>query len=88
MADAQRLVNARNARHLSALSEAGKAAGNSAAQFQPDQHSVASRFFEVRGTLQVEQTTVQEYSVVQRDALEVKTLWRQRGAAGTAAPLQ
>lgn len=88
LADAHRLVTARSATHLTTLTDAGKMSGNAAAQFNEGQHSVASRFFEVRGKLQVEQTTVQELSVVQRDGLDVKTLWRQRGVAPTVAPLQ
>ncbi len=87
-ADAHRLVNARNATHLSTLSSAGKAAGKTDAKFNEAQHSVASRFFEVRGILRVEQTIVQEQSVVQRDGLEVKTLWRQRGVVAPPAALQ
>lgn len=88
LADAHRLVTARNATHLALLADASKAGGNAAAQFNEGQHSVASRFFEVRGKLQVEQTTVLEQSLVQRDGLEVKTLWRQRGVAPVVAPLQ
>ncbi|MDO8251071.1 MAG: type II secretion system protein GspK, partial [Rhodoferax sp.] len=65
-----------------------KAGGNAAAQFNDAQHSVSSRFFEVRGNLQVDKTTVQEQSVVQRDGLEVKTLGRKRGVAPVVAPLQ
>lgn len=88
MADAQRLVRTRNMTHLGALGDAGKAGGNAAAQFNEAQHSVTSRFFEVRGSLRIEQTRVQEHSVVQRDGLEVTTLWRQRGVAQTAVSLQ
>ena len=88
LADAHRLVRARSATHLSHLGEAGQAAGKVTAQFNERQHSVASRFFEIRGQLQVDQTTVEELSVVQRDGLEVKTLWRQRGAGTAVAPLQ
>jgi general secretion pathway protein K len=84
MADAHRLVNARNAAHLTDLGDAVKAGdkrGADAAQFNEAQHSVTTRFFEVQGQLRIEQTTVQEISVVQRDGLEVKTLWRKRGVA-------
>ncbi len=88
MADAHRLVRARNTSHLAALTDAARAGGNSLARFMDAQHSVTSRFFEVRGTLQVEQTTVQEQSVVQRDGLEVKTLWRRRGTVAPAQTLQ
>lgn len=87
-ADAHRLVAARNATHLASLTDASKAGSNAAAQFYPEQHSVASRFFEVRGNLQVDKTIVQEQSVVQRDGLEVKTLARKRGVAPVVAPLQ
>ncbi len=88
LADARRLVQTRNTKHLNSLEEAGKAGGNAAAQFDPGQHSVASRFFEIRGQLRIGPTVVQEQSVVQRDGLTVKTLWRQRGVAQVSTPLQ
>lgn len=88
MADARRLVTARDAKYLSTLTDAGKMSGKTDAKFEAGLHSVASRFFEVRGILRVEQMVVQEQSVVQRDGREVKTLWRQRGVAPASAPLQ
>jgi general secretion pathway protein K len=88
IADAHRLVTTRSATHLATLADASKAGGLASAQFNDAQHSVASRFFEVSGNLQVAQTTVQEQSLVQRDGLEVKTLWRKRSVAPLAAPLQ
>jgi len=36
----------------------------------------------------VDQTMVQERSVVQRDGVEVKTLWRKRGVAPPGGPVQ
>ena len=42
--------------------------------------AIASRYFEVRGRLRLEQTIVEERSLVQRDGNTVKTLWRERGA--------
>jgi general secretion pathway protein K len=87
-AHAQALVRARNTTHLATLAEAAKAGRNEAAQFNDSQHSVSSKFFEVRGNLRVGQTVVQEQSVVQRDGLTVKTLWRQRGVAQALPPLQ
>ncbi len=86
--NAQALVRARNVTHLASLAEALKAGRNEAAQFDGNQHSVASKFFEVRGNLRTGQTVVQEQSVVQRDGLIVKTLWRQRGVAQALPPLQ
>ncbi|MBA3059941.1 MAG: type II secretion system minor pseudopilin GspK [Gammaproteobacteria bacterium] len=88
LADADRLVRERNATHLAALSDAGKLSGRAEAQFDAARHSVSSRFFEVRGSLRIDQATVQEQSVVQRDGLDVKTLSRQRGVAGTTPTLQ
>ncbi len=87
-ADAQRLVDARNLMHLSTLADASKLSSNSSAKFVDAQHSVSSRFFEVRGQLRLEQTAVQQQSVVQRDGLAVKTLWRQQGVASTPVALQ
>ncbi len=88
MADASRLVRERALTHFSALADAAKASGNALARFTDAQHSVASRFFEVRGNLQVDQSVVQERSVVQRDGMEVKTLWRKRGVPSPGGPLQ
>lgn len=88
LADAHQLVTTRNQSHLTTLADASKAAGVTGAQFSEGQHSVSSRFFEVRGQLRLEQTTVQEQSLLQRDGLEVKTLSRQRGMAPLTAPLQ
>jgi len=89
-ANAQALVRARDVTHLATLAEAAKAGRNDAAQFDAAQHSVDSKFFEVRGNLRVGQTVVQEQSVVRRDkvTLIVKTLWRQRGVAEAVPPLQ
>jgi len=83
LADAHRLVRERNAIHLATLSDASKISGKTSAQFNAALHSVSSRFFEVRGDLRIDQATVQEVSVVQRDGLEVKTLSRQRVASSS-----
>jgi general secretion pathway protein K len=88
LADANRMVQFRNASHFTSLADVRKAGGNAAAQFNDGKHSVTTRFFEVRGKLQVDQTTVQEQTVVQRDGLDVKTLWRRRGVVQMPAPLQ
>ncbi len=88
MADASRLVRERGASPLTSLADATKVSGNAAARFVEGQHSVATRFFEVRGNLQVDQTTVLERSVVQRDGLDVKTLWRKRGVTASGSPVQ
>lgn len=88
LADAHRLVRARSATHLAAYTEAGKAAGRPDAALNADQHSVASNFFEVRGRLRLDQTTVQERSVVQRQGMNVTVVARTRGVLPLGAPLQ
>lgn len=88
LADAHRLVAARTTAHFASLDDVAKAKGSGPAQLDAAQHSVASRFFEVRGRLQIEQDIVEEYSLVQREAAEVRTLWRRRGSLPPMANLQ
>jgi general secretion pathway protein K len=79
MADAQRLVRARSESHLRTLTDANELVLALQGQLSDTRHSVVSRFFEVRGRLRLDQLVVEERSVLQRDGLEVKTLWRERG---------
>lgn len=78
MADAQKLVTARQRGHFTALSDAARISAGSPGVFNENLHTVSSRFFEVRGSLRLDQTTLQERSLVQRDGLTVRTLWRHR----------
>lgn len=78
MADAQKLVTARQRGHFRALSDAARIIAGSPGVFNENLHTVSSRFFEVRGSLRLDQTTLQERSLVQRDGLTVRTLWRHR----------
>lgn len=80
MGQAQRLVNTRQANHFKTLAEVTAQLGQTAVPLNESEHSVNSRFFEVQGRLRLDQAVVEEHSVVQRDGLEVKTLWRDRGA--------
>ena len=50
------------------------------APLDPARVGVATRYFEVRGRLRMEHTVVEERSLVQRDGVEVSTLWRERTA--------
>lgn len=89
MAQAQRLASSRQTTHFRSLAEAGKLIPDIANAFNDQMHGVNSRFFEVTGRLRMDQTLVEEHSVVQRDGLSVKTLWRDRGSRGEqSAPLQ
>jgi general secretion pathway protein K len=79
MADAQKLVSARQRSPFRALTDVAQIGAGRPGQFNESQHTVSSRFFEVRGSLRLDQTTLQERSLVQRDGLTVRTLWRHRG---------
>lgn len=82
MALAQRLVSARQATPFRTLAAVTEQLGQLTVPLNEAQHSVNSRFFEVQGRLRLDQNVVEEHSVVQRDGLEVKTLWRDRGTSG------
>ncbi len=91
MADAQKLVAARTSSHFRTVADAIRQISSPEVQLGMAQHAVASRYFEVQGRLRIDQTVVEERSVLQRDGLSVRTLWRDRGvvldsAAGAARP--
>jgi len=86
MAQAQRLVNARQISHFRSLSDASKVIGGAGVQLNESRHSVNSRFFEVSGRLRQDQATVDERSVVQREGLNVTVLWREQGAQTLQPP--
>ena len=79
MTDALKLVAARERSHFRTLAEASQQLGAAAAVFNGAQHVVVSGFFETRGQLRLDQTVVQERSVLQREGLTVRTIWRDRG---------
>lgn len=79
MAEAQKLMGARQRSHFRALSDATQVSAGRTGQFTESLHTVSSRFFEVRGSLRLDQITLEERSLLQRDGLTVRTLWRHRG---------
>jgi general secretion pathway protein K len=88
-AQAQRLVALRDGRHFKALSDAASALGEPQDRLTDAQHSISSQFFEIHGQLRLDKVVVQQHSVVQRQGLEVKTLWTDRGPRwATVTPLQ
>ena len=88
-AQAQRLVALRDGRHFKALNDAAAALGEPQDRLTDAQHSVSSQFFEIHGQLRLDKVVVQQHSVVQRQGLEVKALWTDRGPRWTVAtPLQ
>lgn len=81
MAGAEKLMAARARKHFSTLADAAQALGNPAVIFTDGAHGVSSRFFEVEGQLRLEDLTVFERSLVQRDGRLIRTLWRVRGVS-------
>ena len=86
MATAQKLVTERNRSHFRTLSDAIKFAPEISNAANQDALSVTTRFFEVQGRLRIDDITFQEHSLLQRDGLDVKILWRERGVL-TMSPL-
>lgn len=89
MASAQKLVAARESKHFRSLTEVRELLGTNV-PIQEINHSIASAYFEVRGRLRMDNTTVDERSLVRKQGLDVTTLWRERGAfdRDNAAPAQ
>ena len=88
-ASAQKIVQARQARHFRGLTDVTNQLGANIA-LNADDHAIASRYFEVRGRLRLGATMVDERSLVSRQGTIITTLWRERGAFDraplTAAP--
>ena len=84
LSGAEKLIAARSRKHFSTLADATQALGSSLVTFKDGTHSIASRFFDVRGQLRLDDLTVFERSLVQRDGLIVRTLWRVRGVVNDA----
>ena len=85
LADARRMVAERERKPYQTLAEAGKSIPAAVGGLNATQLSVATRFFEVRGRLRMDQTVVEERSLVQRNGLNVIVLWRERAALGAGA---
>jgi general secretion pathway protein K len=81
---ARKLIAERSKQHFKTLADAGKLFPEFSGQFREGQHSVATRYFEITGSLRLvdsaSSTVVTERSLVERDGINVKTLWRERGS--------
>jgi general secretion pathway protein K len=84
LATAKRVVAQRAARHFRTLEDANKVIAQGSGQFNSTQHAVATRFFEVQGRLRLDNAWVEEHSLLQRDNLELRIVWRERGAGATS----
>jgi general secretion pathway protein K len=85
MADAQRVVAARQGQYFRSQTEVLRLLPNGTT-FPSDSVSVNSQYFEVRGRLRIDDVVIEERSIVWRDGLNVLIVDRERGAG--AGPAQ
>ncbi len=86
LADAKLAVTTRESAHFATIADATKAVP-AMGQLKAEQHSVSTQFFEVLGRIRLEQTVVEERSLVKRDnSGNVRTLWRERAVAASPDP--
>jgi general secretion pathway protein K len=90
LADAHHVVKERSSAHFSSITDANQIGGKAGlpTPFKGELHDVTTSFFEVRGQLRLGQQVVQQYSLVQRQGLDVKTLWRRQGAVQLPGSVQ
>lgn len=84
-ARARRLVEQRALQPFKNLGDARQSLGAAGEPLTDQHHTVSSRYFVVRGRLRLGERVLQEQSLVVRNGLEVRTLWRERTAATATA---
>ena len=80
LATARRLVERRATVPFQTLADAQKLVDENTGRFSDGLQSCTTNFFEVHGRLRLDHTWVEEYSLLQRTGIVVKTLRRERGA--------
>jgi general secretion pathway protein K len=84
LADAKLAVAARDKAFFPSLNEAVTSVPALKDKLKETQHAVSTNFFEVTGRIRLEQTVVQEQSLVDRsDINQVKTVWRERSVVAS-----
>jgi len=86
MAGAKRLVDRRSRSYFRSLADANALVQESSTQFIEGQHSVATSYFEVQARLRLDNAWVEEQTLLQRDGIDVRIVWRERGAGATVPP--
>ena len=78
LAQARQLVSARESRPFKALSDVGTVLPATTGQLSDLYHGVRSEHFEVRGRLRLDNTIIEERSLVVRNNLDMRIAWRER----------
>ncbi|AMM23939.1 type II secretion system minor pseudopilin GspK [Variovorax sp. PAMC 28711] len=86
LAGAKRIVAQRTRGHFKGITDASALVPDASSGFNDLQHSINTRFFEVHGRLRLDRTWVEEHSLLRRDGLDVRIVWRNRGAGATPLP--
>lgn len=86
-ASAQKMVQAREARHFRSVSEVRELLGNAVDLSDTSTYAIGTSYFEVRGRLRLGETMMDERSLVRRQGTDVTTVWRERGAFDRDSPL-
>ncbi|MBB3177252.1 type II secretion system minor pseudopilin GspK [Variovorax sp. Sphag1AA] len=87
MASAKRLVERRSRSYFRTVGDASALVQESSTQFtDTNQYSVATSYFEVQARLRLDSAWVEERTLLQRDGINVRIVWRERGAGATVLP--
>ena len=86
MAQARQVVAARERNPFKNLGDVTQAVPATAGKLNEDAHGTRSRYFEVRGRLRLENAVIEERSLVVRNNLDVRVMWRERFAQPGARP--
>ncbi|TMU76027.1 general secretion pathway protein GspK [Hydrogenophaga intermedia] len=78
LAQARQLVSARERKPFRAIAEAQRLLPEGPVTLSDQYHGVRSAYFEVRGRLRLDDTIIEERSLVVRQALDVRIVWRER----------
>lgn len=80
-ARAQRLVQQRALQPFKTLADVAPVLGTATSPLKEGVHATASRYFVVRGRMRLGERMLEEHSLLVRNGMDVKTLWRERTAA-------
>ena len=87
LGQAQALVAQRERRHFAAINELGEQLPAIAAELKPQRHAVSSRYFRVRGLLQIDGAILEQDALVLRNGILVRVLWRVHGGLQRQLPV-
>jgi general secretion pathway protein K len=87
MARAQRMVQQRALQPFKTLADATPFLGGATNTLKEGVHATTSRYFVVRGRMRLGERVLEEHSLLVRNGLDVKTLWRERTAATAIPPV-